>query len=189
MTGRHRLVGVPRDDSGKSRRHEQEAREAYGLSLARRGKELQRDGIEPEHATDALSGFTLGKLLLRNRADRLDPSGITQEQFESGQQWARLVHRHASIMGYKLSIRTPSFTLIPSGVDCADEPEEREIIAVRRKWSDCYHYLMQACRDHGARVSIVTYGICVENWPIGSMTVTDHGQLRIGLNAVGVGLR
>jgi hypothetical protein len=187
--GRSRLVGVPRDDTGKSRRHEQEAREAYGLSLARRGKELKREGIAPEHACDALSGFTLGKLLLRHRTDHLDPSGISQEQFEWGQEWARVVHRHASLMGYKLSIRTPSFTLIPSGVDCASEPEENEILAVRRKFSDCYSSLMRACVDHGMRVRDITYGVCVENWPLASMAVTDHGALRVGLNAVGSGLR
>jgi hypothetical protein len=188
MTGRQRLTGVPRDESGKSRRHEAEAREAYGLSLARRGRELIQDGIKPEHAADALSGFTLGKLLLRHRADERDPSAINPQQFEWGQEWARVVHRHASIMGYKLSIRTPSFTIIPSGIDCADEPDEKEILSVRRRFSDCYNSLMRACSDHGMRVRDVTYGICVENWPVASMTITDHGQLRIGLNAVGRGL-
>lgn len=188
MAGRSRLTNVPRDESGKSRQHEALAREAYGLSLKRRGEELIRDGIKPEHATDALSGFTLGKLLLRHRADDKDPSGISQQQFEWGQEWARLVHRHASIMGYKLSIRTPSFTMIPSGIDCRDEPEEKEILSVRRRWSDCYNALSSACVDHGIRVRDVTYGICVENWPVASMTVTDHGSLRIGLNAVGKGL-
>ena len=46
--GRRRLSGVPRDGSGtlRSRSHECETKEAYGLSLARRGMELKREGIK-----------------------------------------------------------------------------------------------------------------------------------------------
>lgn len=187
--GRRRLSGVPRDGSGalRSRTHECETKEAYGLSLARRGMELKREGIDPVNAADALSGFTLGKLLLRHRANPGDPGGISQEQFESGQEWARVVHKHAAIQGFSLSIKTPSFVIV-GGTSCAADPEEREIIAVRQKFRDCYNWLMSVCRDHGLGVRDVTYGVCVDNWPCERLSQPDHGRLRIGLNAVGRGL-
>ena len=65
------------------------------------------------------------------------------------------------------------------------EPDEKEIVGVRRQWSDCYNALMSAARDHGLRVSIVTYGVCVENWPVGALSGQDLGMLRIGLYALG----
>jgi hypothetical protein len=113
------------------------------------------------------------------------PGGISPEQFNAGQAWTRLVHRHAAIMGYSLNIRTPSFIMVGGGATCLAEPEQKEIVAVRRQWFDCYNTLMGAARDHGLRVSIVTYGVCVENWPVGALSREDFGMLRIGLNALG----
>jgi hypothetical protein len=185
-TGRKRKPNVRRDARGKSR----------GVSdaidpetLAIRARELRAAGFEPrfagQHASDALAGFTLGVLHLRWQADRNDPGGISPEQFNAAQAWTRLVHRHAAIMGYSLNIRTPSFIMVGSGITCLAEPEEKEILSVRRQWSDCYNALMAAARDHGLRVSIVTYGVCVENWPVGTLSGADLGLLRIGLNALG----
>lgn len=185
-TGRKRKPNVRRDARGKSR----------GLpdaidpeTLAVRARELRAAGFEPrfagKYASDALAGFTLGVLHLRWQANKDDPGGISPEQFNAAQAWTRLVHRHAAIMGYSLNIRTPSFIMVGGGMTCLAEPEEKEIVAVRRTWSDCYNALMAAARDHGLRVSIVTYGVCVENWPIGALSYEDLGLLRIGLNALG----
>ena len=44
---------------------------------------------------------------------------------------------------------------------------------------------MSAARDHGMRVPIVTYGVCVENWSPAVLSPRDLGHLRIGLNALG----
>ncbi len=185
-TGRKRKPNVRRDARGKSR-GEIEAIDPD--SIAVRVRELRKAGFTAgfagRHASDALAGFTLGVLHLRWQANKDDPGGISREQFDTGQAWNRLVRRHAAIMGYRLTIHTPSFIMVGGGIDCAPEPEEREIVGIRRKWSDCYNALMSACRDHGLRVSIVTYGACIENWPVGALSHKDLGDLRIGLNALG----
>ena len=134
-----------------------------------RARELRAAGFDArfagKHASDALAGFTLGVLHLRWQACKDDPGGLSPEQFNTAQAWTRIVHRHAAIMGYSLTIRTPSFIMVGGGVSCLAEPEEQEITSVRRRWSDCYNALMAAARDHGMRVPVVTYGVCVENWP------------------------
>lgn len=185
-TGRKRKANVRRDASGKSRG---EPATISPETLAVRARELRKAGFAAgfagKYASDALAGFTLGVLHLRWQANKDDPGGISREQFNTAQAWTRLVHRHAAVMGYTLTIRTPSFIMVGGGTSCMAEPDEREIIAVRRQWSDCYNALMSACRDHGIRVSIVTYGVCIENWPIGTLSHEDLGRLRIGLNAIG----
>lgn len=185
-TGRKRKVNVRRDASGKSRG---EVDAIDPASLAVRMRELRNAGFNPDfarrHASDALAGFTLGVLHLRWQANKDDPGGISDAQFNTAQAWSRLVHRHAAIMGYNLNIRTPSFVMVGGGTSCLADPEENEVLAVRRKWSDCYNVLMLASRDHGLRVAIVTYGACVENWPAGALSHKDLGDLRIGLNAIG----
>lgn len=185
--GRPRKAGAVRDESGKSRDDEVAKRKAYETSLARQAAELRRDGIDPEHAGNQLAGFTLGKLRLRGSKD---PGGISEDQYLDGNAWALLVHRHAALMGYKLSIATPSFAMVGAGGSCAAEPNEDEVMRVRRRWSDAYNALMGACRDHGGlRLRDVTYGVCVENWPIERLTEADYGMLRIGLNVIGRALR
>ena len=185
-TGRKRKLNVRRDASGKSRG---EIGAIDPDSIAVRVRELVKagftDGFAGRHASDALAGFTLGVLHLRWQANKDDPGGISHEQFNAGQAWNRLAHRHAAIMGYNLNIRTPSFIMVGGGTSCLAEPDAQEIIGVRRKWSDSYNALMSACRDHGLRVSIVTYGVCIENWPVGALSYEDLGLLRIGLNAIG----
>ena len=141
--------------------------------------------VASKHANDALAGFTLGMLHLRWQHNKDDPRGISQEQFNAGQAWTPIVYRHAATIGYSLTIRTPSFIMVGGGTSCVAELEEDEIIAVRRKWSDCYNALMSAGRDHGLRVSIVTYGVCGENWPAGALSREDLGELRLGINAIG----
>ena len=185
-TGRKRKSNVRRDTKGKSRG---EFEVVDPETLAVRARELRKAGFDArfagKHANDALAGFTLGLLHLRWQHNKDDPGGISQEQFNAGQAWTRIVYRHAAVMGYSLTIRTPSFIMVGGGTSCAAEPEEDEIIAVRRKWSDCYNALMSAGRDHGLRVSIVTYGVCGENWPAGALSREDLGDLRLGLNAIG----
>jgi hypothetical protein len=125
--------------------------------------------LQPKRAEEAAHGARSGEV------------GAPSPQFNTAQAWTRIVQRHAAIMGYKLTIRTPGFIMVGGGIDCLPEPEEQEIIAVRRKWSDCYNALMAACRDHGMRVAIVTYGAAIENWPVPAFSHKDLGDLRIGL--------
>lgn len=182
---RPRKENVVRDKTGKSRG---EREEIHPETLAVRSRELRNAGLTESFAThnaaNALAGFTLGVLHLRWQANKDDPGGISADQYNAGQSWAQIVHRHAAIMGYKLHIHTPSFVMVGGGAGSGTEPTEEEILAVRRRWSDCYNSLMQTCRDHGHRVSVVTYGVCVENWPVAAVTPADHGRLRLGLNSI-----
>jgi hypothetical protein len=50
---------------------------------------------------------------------------------------------------------------------------------------------MESCRelDMGLRARDVTYGVCVENWPIRIISPDDVGKLRTSLNYIGRALR
>lgn len=180
--GPKRKINVIRSRNGKSRG---EPEVIAPEVLAVRRKFLEQDRVDPKNAADPLASYTLGRLLLRNRKNDQDPGSISQEQYEAGEAWAKIVHRHASIMGYNLTTRSPSFVMVGTGLSCGSEPEEDEILRVRRKYSDCYNALMEVCRDHGLRVRDVVYGVCVENWPVGQLGPAEYGCLRIGLNAIG----
>src|SRR5687767_10035711 len=114
--GRNRKPNVIRDRRGKSRG------ETAGVApevLAARARDLLRDNVSPKHVEDALAGFTLGRLLLRHRADRSDPGSITPSQYHAGDDWSRIVRAHARIMGYSLSRPSPSFVTVGRGPSCA----------------------------------------------------------------------
>jgi hypothetical protein len=183
--GRKRKPNVIRDAGGKSRG---EPDGVHPETIAVRLRELRRDGVpvrDCQGALDALAGFTLGRLLLRNRADPGDPGSVNEQQYDAGQEWAKLVRRHAAIMGYGLGPpQSPSFVMAGSGPSCAAEPGAAEIMAVRRQWSDCYRALMDVCRTHGLAVRDIVYAVCVENRNINSLSPRDFGNLRIGLNAL-----
>lgn len=185
-SGRKRKPNVIRDRTGKSRG---EPQVVAAEVRAVRERILESQGINTEEALNPLAGFTLGKLLLRHRADESDPGAISREQYEAGEEWCRIVHRHAAIMGYRLNIHTPSFVMVGGMSVGGAEPDEEQVIAVRRRWSDCYSALMDVCRVHGLRVRNVTYGVCVENWPIERLSEADYGALRVGLNALSTMLK
>lgn len=197
--GRKRKTGAVRTSDGISRDYRDAQEKAYAASLAVRAAQLERervlpspkdrkDGIET-FADNRLSGFTLGKLYLRYKTYSADPSGITGRQFSWGNRWCGIVHAHARIMGYRLSVKSPSFIMVAGQSGGAEpEPDEEEVMEIRRQFSDCYNMLMAASRDHGLRVRDITYGICIENWPIGTLQGDDIGLLRVGLNSVGKGL-
>jgi hypothetical protein len=181
--GRKRKPNVERDRRGKSRGVS--SQDLMAEALAYRRRDLLRAGISPEHALDALAGFTLGRLLLRHRADSSDPGSINEAQFNAGEAWAKLVRRHAAIMGYTLSSpKSPSFVLAASGLSCMAGPTESEVSSVRRQFANCYGALMEACRLHGLRVRDITYAVCLDDRPLESLSREDYGQLRIGLNAL-----
>lgn len=184
--GRPKKPNVVRDRTGKSRGEIERVDPAV---LAVRARHLMEEGISGAHASDALAGFTLGRLLLRYRTDKTDPSGVSQEQYDAGDLWCKIVHRHAAVMGYKLRTKTPSFIMVSGGLSCGDEPDQEAIIQIRRRFSDCYNALTAVCRDHGIRVRDVTYGVCVENWPMNALYERDYGDLKIGLNVLGRALR
>ena len=179
--GRKRKPNVERDHRGKSRG--ERSQDLMADALAYRRRDLLRAGISPEHALDALSGFTLGRLLLRHRADSSDPGSINEAQFNAGETWAKLVRRHAAVMGYALGTpKSPSFVMAASGLSCLAGPAETEISSVRRHFANCYGALMDACKMHGLGVRDITYAVCVDDRSLeisfarGLWSIADRAQ-------------
>lgn len=182
-TGRRRKTTVIRDRNGKSRG---EPAFVHPETLAVRRRELEMLGIKPDHALDALAGFTLGLLRLRGRDNPKDPGGISQDQYDAGDAWCKVVHRHAAIMGYKLRIHTPSFVMVAGGVAGGSELEPHEISQVKDRYKKFYDALAQAGRGDpaGHLIAKTTYAVCIDNVPAYQMGPADYGNLRIGLNAL-----
>ena len=195
--GRPRKTNVKRNASGRSygeqgihpetlairERHLREA----GVPLTFMKREMTQHGwreVEKRTAEDRMAGYTLGLLRLR---DKSDPASISQAQFEAGDAFCRIVHRHALVMGYKLSVPSPSLILTGEG-GSGREDDEETIARVRARYRACFDALMEATRaqgpNGGPRLWQVTYGVCVENWPAGSLTAADYGLLRTGLNVL-----
>ncbi len=166
--------------------------ESLGIPLMETKTEGHRTVQQPT-ASNRLTGFTLGLLRLRGRADALNPGGLSQAQYDAGEAWAGVVSRHAAIMGYKLNLQAPLSRLVPSGpgdenqrvrMRGGGEPSEHDIQHARKKFRECYDALAAAARVEGARVFWVTYAVCVDNIPVQHLTQDDYGYLRIGLNAI-----
>ena len=138
---RKRKANVRRDRRGKSRGERPAIDPAV---LAARARELLREGVSPEHAGDALAGFTLGRLLLRGRASPGNPGSITQRQYDAGDRWAQIVRAHARLMGYRLTCPSPSFVLSGSGRACAEDAEEHQVRRIRQMYAACYNALIEA---------------------------------------------
>lgn len=183
MRGRTRKLNVVRSSSGRTLGERPE--DILAVAKAYRTRE-----VGEKDALNALAGYTLGVLHLRHQACDSDPSGITREQLDAGNEWARLCRRHAAIMGYSLgSPKSPSFVMVGSGQSVAPEPNEDVIAKVRSQWRDCFHALQDVTQTHGWRVMQVTAGVCLENWPVAWLGEADFGHLRVGLNTVGKALK
>lgn len=193
MVGRPRKTGVARDAAtGRSRGD-------FGIhpeTLAIRDRELKAAGVpltfikrertaqgwadvEKPTARNDLAGFTLGILRLRPSAD---PGSISERQYQAGNSFCEIVHEHAAIMGYKITIASPGF--MGSGGKSLWEPSPARIAKARDNFRKCFDSLMEGTRLHGKRVWQVTYGVCVENWHHGHLTPADYGHLRTGLNCL-----
>lgn len=187
--GRKKKQDVKRDrTTGRSRGEDG----IHPESLARRERELREAGIVLQFekiennrvtvkrtATDALSGTTVGKLLLRWRQSPGRPDGISQDQFDTAEEWLKLCHRHAAIMGYKLNISAMTMET-GGGLSTAADPDPEYIARTRRRWTACH----DALGREGARVYTVTSGVVLQEWPLDRMTQSEIGELRTGLNAI-----
>lgn len=196
--GRKRKTNVIRDKSGKSRGEphevapevlavrERNLRE-LGVPLTFERKEQTPQGwamIVNRTATDRLSGFTLGVLLLRHRSDPGNPGSISQVQYDAGEAWTRIVHRHAAIMGYSLTTPSPSFAMVGGGRGIGLDPEDEVVQRIRRQWRECYDALMRVSAEHNAPIWQLTYAVAVENRPTQFLSTMDYGHLRTGLNTL-----
>jgi hypothetical protein len=197
--GRKRKIGVKRDaTTGRSRGEGKDA--ARQVALAYRAKEIAAAGLGDYVAketidgrvginvvADPLNGFTLGLLRQRMKASRDDPTGISQQQFDAGEKWARICQRHAMIMGYSLgTARSPSLMTQAGGQSCIKEPDDETVFEIRRQWSDCYRTLMDTgiALRRGVKVALICWDVCVNNRNLKHMSAEDFGNLRAGLNAL-----
>lgn len=195
MAGRPKKKNVRRDkSSGRSRGETGHHPE----TIARRERELEEAGIVLEFvkvdasgrrtikrtATDALSGTTIGKLLLRWRQSPGRPDGISQDHYDTAEAWLKLCHRHAGIMGYRINIGAASLE-IGGGTSTKAGPSADEAASVRKRWKACYSALGKA----GSHEWSITSAVVLQGHPIDRMTIDDVGALRAGLNAIGRVLR
>ena len=194
--GRKRKLNTTRDSQGDPRR---QLPGIHPETIAFRLRDLDRAGIRPRSpwdALDPLAGFTLGLLLMRYRACPTDPSSINEQQYAAGHKWAKLVRRHAAVMGYSLrSVPSLSLLLLPRGLTCAYQPDTAEIERIKSLWSDCCRALTHASRPrelavrhintHEFAVRDIVHAVCIENRGIESLTPADCANLRVGLKALG----
>jgi hypothetical protein len=178
MRGRKRNLLAVRDESGKSREHERLQELDYETRLMRRKLDLIGEGISPDHAHLGLSGFTLGKLYLRFKADPKDPSGIDRAQYNIGERIGRILRSHASVVcGSKRATSTPGSGLLT----------DEAIGQIRDEFRVVYDALAEyagADRDN-RKAAYVVYGVCIENWPASQLTTEDFGMLRGAINCCG----
>lgn len=184
MRGRTRKANTERYANGKPKA--ETVAEIKSVVMAQR----LRDVWHPDDAGNELAGFTLGKLLLNHRRSPQDPAGITEDQYNAGEAWARLYHKFNRVVGAP-NPNPPSASLIFVDGGNGEPPEipEDEALRIKQVWRDCYDVLVATMRDHGMAVIRVTYGVCVENWPLSRLSEEDYGSLKIGLNALGRVLR
>lgn len=124
-------------------------------------------------------GHTLGRLRM------LGDNGISEKQYHTGMSYGQLVRRHAGIMGYSLDIKSPGFELVSRGESASPQPHEDVILKMRKQFSDCYRFLMDACKDHGMAVATQTYDACLDRLTYVTLPFGSIGNIRIGLNALG----
>jgi hypothetical protein len=194
--GRKRKLGVKRTPSGAISRAKDGI---HPETLAVRERELARDGIILEFrklesgrevwkrtAEDRLSGYTLGKLLLRHRQDKT--KGITQQQFDLGEAWGSLAMTRKSIDdSRRLSAKSASFVMVAGGVSNVEMNDERAG-RIKSKWDDCNKAIDRKFPRSAWKVRQVLYGVCVENWPLAQVSESDLELLRTGLDTVGEAL-
>ena len=189
--GRKRKLNVARTKSGAISRAGQMSISAETLAV--RERQLEADGlilkfrkreggreVEKRTAEDRLSGYALGKLLLRTRQG--NHNGITQQQFDALEAWASLVVARKSIDdSRKLEAKTPSFAMVGGGGQSSEIDQDR-VNRIRRLWFECEYELNQL--QCPWKVKQVMYGVCVEGWELSQISEADLSNLRTGATAI-----
>jgi len=189
--GRKRKINVARTKTGAISRAGKQMISAETLAV--RERELKADGlilkfrkleggreVEKRTAEDRLSGYTLGKLLLRSRQGL--PGGITQQEFDALEAWASLVvARKAIDDSRKLEAKTPSFIMVGGGGHSTEIAQDR-IDRIRRRWFECEFELNQL--QCPWKIKQAMYGVCLEAWPLSQVSEADLSNLRTGAQAI-----
>lgn len=136
-----------------------------------------RTGAQWAHAK---SGYSLGVLNLWGQ--------VSDEQHDAGIKYANMVYRYCALRGLPLTTpKSPALMLVSAGQACRDEPDDNQVLRVRRQHSDARAALLMAgmAIGQGSRVNGVTFAVCIEDIPAESLNEVDIGNLRVGLNALG----
>ncbi len=137
-----------------------------------------RAGAPPDDALNALRGYALGVLRVREL--------ISADQFRAGERYRDCVVSYCRLMG----IPSPSPRALDmdaiGGRSLTEEPSDEAILQIRRRFSDCRRVLLDAGRDlgFGARVNATVYRICIEDPPIGQVGAGEVVYLGYGLSAL-----
>ncbi len=178
--GRRRQSDRRRDASGRSRG--ESGTEVVAVARAQRVKA----GADPEDALNALYSSTIGILHRRWQMCASDPSGISIDQYNAAQSYISCVTRYCELMGIPL----PRPCAGATGATRRD-PDDKVVLAVRRRFSDLRRTLLDCGREIGAgsRVNAAVYRVCIEDPPIDAVEPAEIENLRYGLNAVARYLR
>jgi hypothetical protein len=146
---------------------------------------LQSVGSRVEERPTALTnlaGFTLGLLYLRWQKDPKDRFGVSEEEYNAGEKWSKLVRLHSRIMNYELkrNVNSQQWISVGRGISTAAEPDEEEILKVRARFKSCYDALVKG----GWQTADLVYSVCIDNIPISQLTERHVRILRIGLGAL-----
>ena len=164
--GRPKAKNVIRDKSGKVRGEPEAA--VKSVAWAYRAKD-----VPAKYVNDPLAGFTLGRLKLAKLID--------QDEFNAGEDFAKLIRRHAYVHGYQIDrLVSPGFEMVSYGVACGDDLSEEAIANTKSAFKAAYSTLVSL----GIRIATTTYDICLERIPAGSITEVDLTDLGKGLRAL-----
>src|SRR5215471_17404430 len=157
---RPRKQNILRDTNGKSRGERPD--QVMAVVLTQRTRE-----VGAENAFDALAGFTLGRLLLRGRADPSDPSSINEIQYAAGEEWGRVVRAYQAIV----TNPPPGVRAIlldgPGGRSCTPDPADERIAETRDRFRVGWCAIDDTPQP--TEVRRVCYLVCVENSPMALM--------------------
>jgi len=164
-------------------------------TVARRERELEALNIpltylkatgarveEKQTALTNLAGFTLGQLYLKWQSNPKDLYGVSEEEYNAGEKWAKLVRLHSRIMDYELkrNVASQQWISVGKGVSTSAEPDEEEIQRVRDKFKGCYNALVKM----GWQTADLVYSVCIDNIPVSQLTERHVKILRGGLGAL-----
>ncbi|HLH92560.1 MAG TPA: hypothetical protein VKX28_29375 [Xanthobacteraceae bacterium] len=179
---RHLRLGRPR---AADRRRDAATGRSRGETIAEitataRGQRVKA-GVAPDDALNALNGSTIGILHRRWQVCASDPGGVSDDQYHAAQAYIATVFQYAQIMG--LPLPWPGTA---ASRPTRAEPDERTILAVRRRFADFRRALLEAGAAVGAgsRVNAAVYRVCIEDPGVEAVSKAEIQNLRYGLNAI-----
>lgn len=147
---------------------------AYGSHIA-----VIKDDRTGAPRPNVKAGYPLGVLELTGQ--------ISPEQHNAGTAYANMIYRYCSMRGIPMPFpKSPSIIFLAAGKSCGQDPDEQMVLGVRRMHADARRRLLEAgmALGVGSLVNSITYAVCVEEKDALSITQSDLGNLRVGLNAL-----